>query len=135
VQVHIVTTEKELRLYRANGNPNGECRAPCDAPVARATDSFMLAGAGLVPSNPFVLIDHARGGRVSMKVKAGSAAGFFIGGTLLTTAAIAGLIIGFVFISRDPTAGALGLGLGTAAGVGGVLSFVLNGTTVTFEGD
>jgi PEGA domain len=135
VQVHIVSDEKELRLYRANGNPNGECRAPCDAPVARATDTFMISGAGIVPSNAFVLIDHAHGGRVSMKVKAGSAAGFYIGGTLLTTAAIAGLIIGFVFIGKDATAGGIGLGFGTAAAVGGILSFVLNGTTVTFAGE
>ncbi len=141
VQVHIATTEKELRLYRANGNPNGECRAPCDAPVARASDTFVISGAGIVPSNPFVLIDHARKGRVSMKVKAGSAGWFFAGGTLLSTAAIAGLVIAFVFAlpvsgSGDRTLPVgLGLGIGVASGVGAILTFATNGTTVTFEGE
>ena len=140
VQVHIVTTEKEVRLYRANGNPNGECRAPCDAPVARATDSFVIAGAGIVSSNPFVLIDHARHGRVSVKVKAGSAGWFFGGGTLLTTLAIGALSVAFAF-GISPGSGdrtlpvGLGLGLGVASGLGAVLAFVTNGTTITFEGE
>lgn len=140
VQVHIVTTKKELRLFRANGNPNGECRAPCDAPVARASDVFVIAGAGIVPSNPFVLIDHARGGRVSLKVKAGSAGWFFAGGTLLSTAAIGALAIALAF-GISPGTGdrtlpvGLGLGLGLASGLGAILVFATNGTTVTFEGE
>ena len=140
VQVHIATTGKELRLFRAHGNPNGECRAPCDAPVARASDTFMIGGAGIVPSNPFVLIDHARGGRVSLKVKAGSAGWFFGGGTLLATMAIGALAVAFAFgISSGSTARTLpvglGLGLGVASGLGAILAFATNGTTVTFEGE
>lgn len=139
VQVHIVTTEKELRLFRANGNPNGECRAPCDAPIARATDVFVLGGSGITPSSPFVLIDHARNGRVSMKVKAGSAGWLVGGGTLLTTVAVAALSIGVAFSltgggDRTLPVG-LGFGLGAASGIGAIIVFATNGTTVTFEGE
>jgi len=140
VQVHIVADKKEVRLFRANGNPNGECRAPCDAPVARATDTFVISGDGITPSAPFVLIDHARGGRVSLKVKSGSAGWLVGGGTLLTTASIALLAVAFAFGispgSSDRTLPVgLGLTLGVASGIGAVLVFATNGTTVTFEGD
>ena len=139
VQVHIETKEKELRLYRANGNPNGECRAPCDAPIARATDVFMIGGAGITPSRTFVLIDHARNGRVSLKVKAGSAGWLVGGGTLLTTVAVAALSIGFAFSlsgSGDRTLPVgLGFGLGAASAIGAIVVFATNGTTITFEGE
>lgn len=138
VQVHIISKDKEVRLYRANGNPNGECRAPCDAPVTRATDAFIIGGAGIVPSSAFVLIDHARHGRVNLKVKSGSAAWFFAGGTLLTTLAIGALTIATVFglsnLSTDKTLPVgLGLGLGVPSLIGAIVTFATSGTSVSFE--
>lgn len=65
VQVHIETTDEDVRLLRLNGNPNGECRAPCDVPVNRASDPFYVTGAGIVPSAAFVLADHAHRKRVT----------------------------------------------------------------------
>ncbi len=140
VLVHIASTEKELRLYRANGNPNGECRAPCDAPIARATDDFMIGGTGITPSRAFVLIDHARKGRVSLKVKTGSAGWLVVGGTLLTTVAVAALAIALAvgLTGRDENRTlpvGLGLGLGAVSGIGAIVVFASNGTTVTFEGE
>lgn len=137
VQVHIDTKDKEVRLYRFGGNPNGECRAPCDAPVSRASEQFMIAGAGIVPSNPFVLLDHARGKQVFVKVKTGSAGWFYGGGVVLITGGIAGLAIALASVIVQPRdAGlpiGLGLSLGTAATIGGVLCFALNGTSVSFK--
>lgn len=140
VQVHIVTTNKEVRLLRANGNPNGECRAPCDAPVARATDNFFIAGSGVVPSVSFVLIDHARGGRVSLKVKPGSTGWLLGGGTLLGSAAIAALSIAFAFGISPGTSDrtlpvGLGLGIGLPSLVGAIIVWATSGTTITFEGE
>lgn len=140
VQVHIETDNREVRLYRANGNPNGECRAPCDVTVTRAADLFAIGGMGIVASKPFVLADHRKDGRVWLKVKPGNAGLFFGGGTLLTTIAVAGLSIAFAF-SISPQSGdrslpvGLGLGLGIASGIGAVALFASNGTRVDFNPD
>lgn len=142
VHVHIETDNREVRLYRANGNPNGECRAPCDVTVTRAADLFAIGGMGIVSSNPFVLADHRKSGRVRLRVKPGNAGLYFGGGTLLSTAAIAGLSIALAFIITQGISGGdkslpigLGLGLGGAAGLGAILVFATNGTKVEFLPD
>ena len=140
VQVHIETDDREVRLYRANGNPNGECRAPSDVPVNRAADIFAIGGAGIVASNPFVLADHRKGGRVWLKVRTGSAGLFYGLGTVLSTLAIAGLSIALAFAispsssNRELPVG-LGLGVGLGAGLGAIVTFVTNGTKVEFNPD
>lgn len=138
VQVHIDTENEEVRLLRLNGNPNGECRAPCDAPVTRATDRFYVIGSGMVASDLFVLADHAHRKRVTLNVKGGSPAGF-IAGVLLTTAAIAGFVIAAVFGLGSSTDKALPVGLGLAFGIGGGIgagiAFGTSGTAVTFPED
>lgn len=137
VQVHLETKDKNVRLMRLNGSPNGECRAPCDAPVIRASERFAIGGDGITPSKIFVLIDHARGKKVSMRVKSGSAAWFTGGGVIFTTLAIAGLALGTAFAIVQPRDAAipigLGFGLGGASLIAGILSMALNGTTVAFE--
>lgn len=137
VQVHLETKDKNVRLLRVNGNPNGECRAPCDAPINRASERFVIAGDGITPSKTFVLIDHARGKRVSMRVKSGSSGWFFGGGVLFTTLAVAGLALGTAFAivqPRDATIPiGLGFGLGGASLIAGILSMALNGTSISFE--
>lgn len=140
VQVHIETDNREVRLYRANGNPNGECRAPCDVTVTRAADLFAIGGMGIVASNPFVLADHRKNGRVNLRVRPGNAGLFFGGGTVLSTLAIAGLSIALAFAispgSSDKTLPVgLGLGLGIASGVGAIALFASNGTRVEFNPD
>lgn len=139
VQVHITADDPEVRLYRANGNPNGECRAPCDVPVVRADEDFFVAGKGVTPSKPFVLSDYQRRGRVSLSVKSGNAGVAFGLGTTLLALGIPGIILGVVFsvmpsASGDRAVGAgFALGLGAAAVVSGILAFALNATTVTFN--
>lgn len=140
VQVHLETTNKNVRLYRFQGNPNGECRAPCDVPIQRASETFAIGGDGVTPSKPFVLIDHARGNRVNVRVKPGSSGWFVGGGLVFTTLAVAALSIGTAFAISPYSSGsdrtlpiALGFGGGGAALIGGILCFALNGTTITFE--
>ncbi|MBL8923086.1 MAG: PEGA domain-containing protein [Myxococcaceae bacterium] len=139
VLVHIVADDPEVRLFRANGNPNGECRTPCDVPVARADDDFLIGGKNITVSKTFVLADHQRRGRVNLNVKTGNAGVAFGLGTTLISLGIPGLILGTVFSfapgSSDSsrTAAAVGILLGAGAVVGGILAFVLNATTVTFE--
>ena len=140
VQVHIDTEDREVRLYRANGNPNGECRAPCDVPVTRAADIFAIGGAGIVSSNPFVLADHRKGGRVWLKVRTGNAGLFYGLGTVLSTLAIAGLSLGLAFAISPSSSDrslpvGLGLGLGVGAGLGAIVTFATNGTKVEFNPD
>lgn len=139
VQVHLVADNRDVRLFRLNGNPNGECRTPCDVPVMRATDAFVVGGDGLMPSGPFVLKDHARRGRVSLEVKTGSA-GWFVGGAVgFGTVAIGALTMGLAFLF-SPGSGdrslpvGLSLGLGLSSGLAAVLAVALNTTTVTFAG-
>lgn len=139
-QVHIEADNREVRLFRANGNPNGECRAPCDAPVARATELFFIGGQGVTTSGPFVLADHRKRGRVSMTVKAGNA-GLFVGlGTLLITGGVAGLSIGLGFGISGGSSGrdvavpvGLGLGLGLTSILAAAVVMATNGTSVTFD--
>lgn len=137
VQVHLETKNKNVRLLRLNGNPNGECRAPCDAPVTRASERFMIGGDGVTPSKVFVLVDQAQNKKVSMRVKAGSAGWFVGGGVLFNTLAVLGLSLGTAFaIVQPPDAGipiGLGFGLGGASLIAGILSMALNGTSITFE--
>lgn len=137
VQVHLATTDKNVRLLRMNGNPNGECRAPCDAPINRASERFVIAGDGVTPSKTFVLIDHARNKRVSMRVNPGSAGWFVGGGVLFTTLGVVGMALGTAFAIVQPRdAGfpiALGFGLGGASLIAGILSMALNGTSIDFE--
>ncbi|MBL8914494.1 MAG: PEGA domain-containing protein [Archangium sp.] len=143
VQLHIETSDKNVRLFRLNGNLAGECRAPCDQAISRANEIFQIGGDGIVPSRAFVLIDHARGNRVNLRVKkTGSLGWFFGGGVLFTTAAVAGLAIGTVFSIQSPfegsdstrsLTGAVGLGIGGASLVAAILCFVLNATTIAFE--
>jgi hypothetical protein len=140
VHVHIETDNREVRLYRASGNPNGECRAPCDVTVTRAADLFAIGGMGIVSSNPFVLADHRKNGRVRLKVKPGNAGLFFGGGTILSTIAIAGLSVALAFAITPGSSDrslpiGLGLGLGVAGGIGGILLFATNGTKVEFNPD
>lgn len=138
VHVHIEADNREARLFRLNGNPNGECRMPCDVPIARSTDVFMIGGPGITTSRTFVLADHREHGRVDLKVKTGSAGAMFGGGVLLITLAIASLSVAFAFGispgSRDNTLPVgLGLGLGLSSGLAGALVMALNGTTVKFN--
>lgn len=138
VQVHIDTENEDVRLLRLNGNPNGECRAPCDAPVGRASDRFFVTGSGMVPSQIFVLADHAHRRRVTLNVKGGSSAGWIVG-VLLTTAAIAGfsVALGFGIGSSSDKAlpVGLGLGLGIGGGIGAAIAFGTGGTSVDFVKD
>ncbi|MGV3625556.1 MAG: PEGA domain-containing protein [Archangium sp.] len=137
VQVHLETSDKNVRLLRLNGNPNGECRAPCDTPINRASERFVIGGDGITPSTMFVLIDHARNKRVSMRVKAGSAGWFVGGGTVFTTLSALGFAFGTVFAvsprSESPVPAALGFGVGGTALIAAILSFALSGTSITFE--
>lgn len=138
VQVHIDTTDEDVRLLRLNGNPNGECRAPCDAPVTRASDRFYVTGSGIVSSGLFVLADHAHRNRVVLNVKGGGS-GPITAGILLTTAAIGGLAVAFAFgIGSSSDKGlpvGLGLAIGIGAGIGAVIAFLTGGTVVTFPED
>lgn len=139
VQVHIDADDPEVRLYRANGNPNGECRAPCDVPVTRADEDFFIGGKNITPSKPFVLADHQRRGRVTLGVKSGNSGVAFGLGTTLVSLGVPAIILGVVFAVMPAPAGdrsaiaGIGIGLGAAAIVGGILAFALNATTVTFE--
>ena len=141
VQGHLDTDDREVRLYRANGNPNGECRAPCDVPVTRAADLFAIGGTGIVASNGFVLADHRKGGRVWLKVRTGNAGLFYGLGTVLSALAIGGLSLGLGFAlshssSYDNTLPvALGFGVGLGAGLGAIATFATNGTKVEFNPD
>jgi hypothetical protein len=136
VQVHIDTEEPEVRLYRANGNPNGECRTPCDVPITRATDDFYVGGKGLSPSSSFVLVDHQRAGRANLIVKPGSALAAVGLGTVLTSLGIGLTVLGAVFtfssVSGDKLLPVIGLVGGIGLIVGGILSITGNQTTVTF---
>ena len=137
VEVHIESDNPDVRLFRANGNPNGECRTPCDRPIARPDELFFVAGANVTPSSTFVLTDRARRGQVRLGVKAGNY-GVSLGlGTALTTLGLAGTIAGIVFLvsptNQDRTAPAIGATLGIGALIGGLAAFLLNGTTVTFN--
>jgi hypothetical protein len=136
VQVHIETTNREVRLYRANGNPNGECRTPCDAPVSRASDVFFVGGTGLATSPTFVLLDHAQAGRVSLKVTPGSG-GLIFGGALLLSGGIAGLVSGLLFAILPVSDKALPVGISLTVGVGGLIGGIVmiasGGTKVAFE--
>ncbi|MDX2009495.1 MAG: PEGA domain-containing protein [Myxococcaceae bacterium] len=137
VDVHIEADTTEVRLYRANGNPNGECRAPCDRPIARPDEKFYVAGDNVTPSTPFVLADHSRRGRVLLGVKAGNSAVGIGLGTTLTSLGVAGTIAGLVFLispsTPDKTGPAVGATLGIGALLGGLAAFLLNATTVTFN--
>lgn len=138
VHVHIDTEDEDVRLQRLNGNPNGECRAPCDAPVSRASDRFFVTGSGMVASQTFVLADHAHRKRVTLNVKGGSAAGW-IAGLLLTTAAIASFSIALAFGIGSSTNKELPVGLGLSLGIGGAIgagiAFGTGGTSVNFVKD
>ncbi len=136
VQVHIDTEEPEVRLYRANGNPNGECRTPCDVPIARATDDFYVGGKGLSMSGSFVLVDHQKNGRANLIVKPGNALLAVGLGTVLTSLGIGLTILGGVFtfssLSGDKLLPTIGLVSGIGLLVGGIVTFTANQTSVTF---
>lgn len=138
VQVHIDTTDEDVRLQRFNGNPNGECRAPCDAPVNRASDHFYVTGANIVSSGQFVLADHAHRKRVVLNVKGGSSVPLTLG-ILFTTVAIGGLSVAFAFGIGSSSDKGLPVGIGLALGIGGLIgavaSFLNSGTAVTFPED
>jgi hypothetical protein len=133
VQVHLEADSSEVRLYRTNGNPNGECRTPCDAPIMRASETFFIGGSGVTGSSTFVLADHRRAGKASLKVKAGNAGVFFGLGTILASLGLTGIITGLIFAAgHDPAAG-IGLLIGgVLSSVGAGFSYGLNTTTVTF---
>jgi hypothetical protein len=137
VEVHLETDNPEVRLFRANGNPNGECRAPCDRPIARPDEQFYIAGMNVMPSSPFVLADQARRGRVRLGVKAGNGAVALGLGTTLASLGVVGTIVGGVLyfsgLSADKTGPFLLAMAGVGSLIGGVLAFVLNATTVTFN--
>jgi hypothetical protein len=136
VQVHIDTPNREVRLYRANGNPNGECRTPCDTAISRASDVFFVGGTGLATSPTFVLLDHAQAGRVSLKVTPGNG-GFILGGALLLSGGIAGLVSGLLFAILPVSDKALPVGISLSVGVGGLIGGIVmlasGGTKVAFE--
>lgn len=138
VQVHIEADEPEVRLRRVNGNPNGECRTPCDVLVTRASDRFFIAGENVNMSETFVLIDHRKRGGVTLKVRAGNATAFVVGTVLGGTLGIAGLSAGIPFtISAPDEAGRIGGGIALGLGVTGVVvalvSIFTTRTLVTFE--
>jgi hypothetical protein len=140
VQVHVESKNRDVRLYRLNGNPNGECRAPCDVPIARATDTFAIGGDGITGSRTFVLADYRQRGRVDIKVvSTGSSAALVVGGTLLTTLAIASLSIAVAFGITNKGDNALpvglGVGLGLTSGLAAILVMALNGTQLSFNED
>ncbi len=139
VRVHIETTDRDVRLLRLNGNPNGECRAPCDAPVTRASDHFVVTGAEISPSNSFVLADHAHRNRVALRVRGGGR-GWVTATILFTTLAVSGLALALGFgigglSGRSNVALPVGLGFtfAVAGGVGLAVSIPLGTTKVTFE--
>ena len=136
VLVHLESNQKETRLYRFNGNPNGECRAPCDVAVARITDHFFVAGGGMSPSATFVLADHQRLGRVHIKVKGGSATAAVFGAVGLGMLGVGGIVGGAVgAFQMDSTSrlfGYAGIGLGIGCAISAIILAVANGTVVTF---
>jgi hypothetical protein len=138
VLVHIETSDDDVRLVRVDGSSNGECRAPCDVPVSRASDRFFVTGASILPSSQFVLADHAKRNRVALKVKGGGV-GPYVAGGLLGTASAASLFlaIGFGVSSSGDKGTVVGLclGIGIAAGIGAVIAFATGGTSVTFPED
>lgn len=136
VEVHIETTHPEVRLQRVGGNPNGECRAPCDVPVARATERFFVTGSDLLPSGTFVLGDHALGGLVSLRVD-GAGLWHVPVGILLATVGLASLIGGgaFFFLSDEKTLPAVVMGVGVVTAIGSIVTFATSGTDVTFGDD
>ncbi len=135
VQVHIESDHREARLFRVAGNPGGECRAPCDLPISRASDTFWIGGAGIVDSVQFVLSDHRYRGRASVNVKAGSAGVRYGLGLPLLTLGLTGIGLGIVFgILRSGVAEALlGVGLGSGAVVGAIVAQFASATTITFD--
>ncbi len=144
VQVHLETKNRDVRLYRLNGNPNGECRTPCDAPIARATDTFAIGGDGITASRTFVLADYRKRGRVDIKVRPGSSGAFVGGGVTFISLGVGALSLGvaFAFPGLGGSGGgerAVAAGLGIAGGLVstliGVLFMALNGTQLTFNED
>lgn len=139
VHVHLESANREVRLYRVGGNPNGECRVPCDAPVARATDVFFVGGAGVTASRGFVLADHRQRGRVHLKVRAGSAGAAYGLGSLLLTGGALGLGFGVAFAvsgtsRQDQTVPALvSFGAGAVSLITALVVMIANGTSVTFD--
>lgn len=137
VRVHLDADNPEVRLRRVNGNPNGECRAPCDLTVTRASDRFFIAGENVNMSETFVLLDHRKPGGVSIKVRAGNATAFVVGTVLGGTAAIGGLSAGIPFAFSSDEAGRIAsyfaIGLGVTGAIVAIVSIVSTRTLITFE--
>lgn len=140
VFVHMDSESRDVRLLRFGGTSYGtgygsrgpvtvaistfadECRAPCDQPIQRADDRFYVGGSGVVMTSEFILSDHAKRGRVNMKVKAGDA-GAYSGGMI---ALIGGL-----------TAGIAGASLALAGAISGGSSssgFLIGGGVTLLAG-
>lgn len=145
VEVHVVAPGKEVRLFRLNGNPNGECRAPCDVPITRASDAFYLAGRDLISSGSFILLDHAKNGRVSIQIKTkGSPTWLSLGGLLFGLSAVVGGASTFtaaIYRGSQPWNEGQTIFFGTSLGftlvgaIGIAIVAATNGTTVTFDGE
>lgn len=137
VRVVIDTSHRGVRLFRANGSPNGECRTPCDQLVSRASDNFFIAGDNVTASAPFVLADHRVRGAVRLKVKPGNATAFLLGIVLGGTAAVGGFSIGIPFSLSSTESFRVGGYAGLAVGAAGALTALVlgltNTTAVTFE--
>jgi PEGA domain len=145
VEVHVAAPGKEVRLFRLNGNPNGECRAPCDVPITRASDAFYLAGRDLISSGSFILLDHAKNGRVSIQIKTkGSPTWLSLGGLLFGLSAVVGGASTFtaaIYRGSQPWNEGQTIFFGTSLGftllgaIGIAIVAATNGTTVTFDGE
>lgn len=150
--VHIDADNTNVRLFRYLGSATGygygssgsvsvtvnqyadECRAPCDRLIAQTDQRFLIGGDGVTGSGTFVLADHAHGGQVSMKVKAGNAGAFFGGWVMagLGGSALLGTAIGAGVLGSKVDVGAIAallLGSALLTALGLVLG-INNQTTV-----
>ncbi|MCA2978343.1 MAG: PEGA domain-containing protein [Myxococcaceae bacterium] len=138
VTVHLETDNPGVRLYRALGDPRGECLTPCDMPINRPDDVFFIAGDNVTPSSTFVLSKRARRGQVNIGVKAGNQSASLGLGLGFVTLGMAGTIPGAVFLfspsdSASKGWAAIGLTVGLVSIVVAVVALVVNATTVTFD--
>ena len=155
-RIHIVTDDEGVQLVRVGGSSlqiGGNtlnlglvseviCQAPCDTIVdGRDGASFYFAGNGILPSEPFQLLEHE--GDVAVAVDAGTPGAAFGGGMMLAFGVI-GVIVGAIitpvsFGVTDPDggraahiAGGVTLGGGAALVAGGAVIVGAAGTETEF---
>lgn len=112
-----------------------ECTAPCEKRIQVEERTFRIAGAGLRPSNAFLV--NADGKTAKLSVREGAEQTHSWGLGLLISGAVLGLASGALYGAghiedSDPAVigGLIGLGLGAAAVVGAVPLLARGRTTV-----